>query len=301
MNFTKMHGAGNDYVFVNGFAESGNWPEISRQISDRHFGVGSDGLILATDSDIADIRMRMWNSDGSESEMCGNGLRCFVKFVLDHKILDGNPSLIRIETGAGILETKPIWNNGLVTTAIVDMGPPELRIQQIPVAIENASPSELSNLNTTIGESFNIDAGNILFDSTIDLPGRSFVVTGVSMGNPHAVAFIDDDVADVDLEYYGPLMENHPVFPNRVNFHIANIIDSTRIVTRTWERGAGQTLACGTGACAMLVSGRLHGLLDEKVTIEVPGGELLATWTGDGSVKLEGPVQKVFEGLWEGN
>ena len=301
MNFTKMHGAGNDYVFVNGFTESGNWPEISRQISDRHFGVGSDGLILATDSDVADIRMRMWNSDGSESEMCGNGLRCFVKFVLDHKILDGNPSLIRIETGAGILETKPIWNNGLVTTAIVDMGPPELRIQQIPVAIENASPSELSNLNTTIGESFNIDAGNILFDSTIDLPGRSFVVTGVSMGNPHAVAFIDDDVADVDLEYYGPLMENHPVFPNRVNFHIANIIDSTRIVTRTWERGAGQTLACGTGACAMLVSGRLHGLLDEKVTIEVPGGELFATWTGDGSVKLEGPVQKVFEGLWEGN
>lgn len=297
MNFTKMHGAGNDYVFVDGTSISADWPELARRVSDRHFGVGSDGLIVAARSDVADIKMRMWNSDGSESEMCGNGLRCFIKFVLDHKILRGQHKVVSVETGAGILSATPHLDKGSVTTASVQMGVPEVNVMQIPADPANAGYNDVTYLQSDVLSLLNSSPENILFDAAIKLPDRNFIVTAVSMGNPHAVAFIDDPVEGIDLDKYGPMMENHPAFPHRVNFHIANIQNSGRIVTRTWERGAGQTLACGTGACAMLVAGRLHGFLDETVVVKMPGGELTVSWTGIGSVTMEGPVEEVFNGV----
>ena len=278
MRFSKLHGAGNDYIYVDARGGERDWPELARQVSDRHFGIGADGLILLKNSEVADARMQMFNADGSEGMMCGNGIRCFIRFGLDNSALSQATTSFDIETASGVLNVRPIWESGAMTRASVGMGAPIFRSSDIPV---NA-PGEL----------------NPVLDYPITVNGSELPLTCVSMGNPHAVMFLDQPVEDYPLTTIGPKVENHPVFPARVNFEIVNVVDSGRIRVRVWERGSGITLACGTGACAAAVAARLHGLVDDQVAVEMPGGELEVSWSGDGEVILEGPVAHIFDGDW---
>ena len=277
MKFTKMHGAGNDYLYIDARSQSRDWPALSVAMSDRHTGVGSDGIILMLTSDKADLRMRMFNADGSEGEMCGNGIRCLVRFALGHGIASSDKAPVSVETLAGVLEVTPIWESGVISRARVGMGEPILRTEEIPV---------------------DLPGQELVMDHPLRVDGHSFDLTFVSMGNPHAVAFIDEPVDDVRLADIGPLVEHHALFPQRVNFEICNVLDSSRIRTRVWERGSGITMACGTGACAVAVAARLHGYIGDESTIELPGGELKISWPGQGEVVMEGPVAQVFEGEW---
>jgi diaminopimelate epimerase len=300
MRFTKMHGAGNDYVFVDGFDAKRDWAHVAKQASDRHFGIGSDGLIVAVPSSVADVRMRMWNSDGSEAEMCGNGIRCFAKFVLESGLVAAGPAALRVETGAGVLTVAPTWEDGRITRALVNMGVPVLRAVDVPADALALGPSDYSRLDSDLTQALGLSPQDLVFGAQAALGppsgGVSFVVTAVSTGNPHAVSFVDTPVADVPLERVGPMMEHHPAFPNRVNFHVVNVLGRDRLRSRTWERGAGETLACATGATGMVVAARLHGMVGDNVTVEVPGGELLISWPGHGSATMEGPVAEVFSG-----
>ena len=278
MRFSKLHGAGNDYIYVDARGGERDWPELARQVSDRHFGIGADGLILLKNSEVADARMQMFNADGFEGMMCGNGIRCFIRFGLDNSALSQATTSFDIETASGVLNVRPIWESGAMTRASVGMGAPIFRSSDIPV---NA-PGEL----------------NPVLNYPITVNGSELPLTCVSMGNPHAVMFLDQPVEDYPLTTIGPKVENHPVFPARVNFEIVNVVDSGRIRVRVWERGSGITLACGTGACAAAVAARLHGLVGNKVAVEMPGGELEVSWSGDGEVILEGPVAHIFDGDW---
>ncbi len=277
MKFTKMHGAGNDYVFVDGRAGERDWPALSVAMSDRHLGVGSDGVIVLQGANDADVRMSMFNADGSQGEMCGNGIRCFVRFAIDNGAVSADRSPITVETLAGVLEVSPGWDDGELTRASVSMGSPILEPADVPVLAPGPGPVLRHPL--TVG-------------------GRTFDLTFVSMGNPHAVAFIDEPVDDFPLHEIGPLVEHDPIFPNRVNFEIANVLDEATITARVWERGSGLTQACGTGACAIAVAARLRGLTCDDVTVALPGGELSVRWPGHGEVILNGPVAKVYEGTW---
>ena len=278
MRFSKLHGAGNDYIYVDARAGERDWTELARQVSDRHFGIGSDGLILLKNSDVADAKMQMFNADGSEGMMCGNGIRCFIRFGMDILALNQANISFDIETASGMLNVRPIWESGVITRASVSMGAPIFRPSDIPV---NAP-----------------DGMNPVMDYPITVDGVELLLTCVSMGNPHAVMFLDQPVEDYPLTTIGPKVENHPVFPARVNFEVVNVIDSGRIRVRVWERGSGITLACGTGACAAVVATRLQGLVGNKVAVELPGGELEVSWSGDGEVILEGPVAHIFDGDW---
>ena len=277
MRFKKYHGAGNDYVYVDARTEERDWPAIAVDISDRHKGVGSDGLILLKDSDVAEIRMQMLNADGSEGKMCGNGIRCFVRFGLDINALSSGPDSVKVETGAGVLTVTPMLANGEMTRASVGMGEPRLIPSEIPIALDGPGP---------------------IIDHPLSVEGAEHDITAVSMGNPHAVAFLDEDVDNYLLWQLGPQVEHHPLFPSRVNFEIVNVLGRNRLKVRVWERGSGITMACGTGACAAVVAARLHGLVDDVVEVELPGGTLSVTWSGQGEVVLEGPVEEVFEGIW---
>ena len=277
MRFTKMHGAGNDYVYIDARNQNRDWPALSVAMSDRHLGVGSDGIILILASDKADLRMRMFNADGSEGEMCGNGIRCFVRFALDNSIVASGKSPVSVETLAGVLLVTPVWKGDEMVQALVGMGEAILRPEDVPV---------------------NLPGQEVIIDYPLQVNGHSFDITCVSMGNPHAVAFIDEPVDDVRLHEIGPLVEHHAMFPKRVNFEIVNVIDSSTLKARVWERGSGLTMACGTGACAIAVAARLHGYIGDEVSIALPGGELKVSWPGQGEVILEGPVATVFEGDW---
>ena len=277
MRFAKMHGTGNDFVVIDARREQRDWPKLAVAMCDRHFGVGSDGILLVEPSIQADFRMRMFNPDGSESEMCGNGIRCFAKYVVEEGLTADKPNKLRVETGAGILELTPSGSNGHVERVLVSMGKPILTPKDIPVLATGPGP---------------------LIDHALTIDGRTLKVTCVSMGNPHAVAFIDTPVADFPLETIGPKVEHHPFFPRRVNFEIVNVLDRTHVVTRVWERGAGITLACGPGACAVAVAGRLKGLTDDAIENRLPGGLLKLRWDGSGPVYLEGPAELVFHGDW---
>lgn len=274
MKFTKMHGAGNDYVYVNCFAEQVENPvDVAIKVSDRNFGIGSDGLILIMPSDKADVRMRMFNSDGSESEMCGNGIRCVAKYAYDHGIV--NKKEITAETGAGIL-TLQLFTNAAnkVDKVRVNMGKPRLTRGEIPMtgAAEAKVASEpLNILHTT------------------------FNITCASMGNPHCVIFVED-VEHFQVEKYGPLIENHEIFPRRTNVEFVQIISRTEVRQRTWERGAGETLACGTGASAVCVAGVLNGLTEKKILNHLSGGDLELEWADDGFLYMTGPAVEVFSG-----
>ena len=280
MRFVKLHGAGNDYIYVDARERDMDWPDLARRVSDRHFGIGADGLILLRESESADARMQMFNADGSEGMMCGNGIRCFVRFGLDSFALDDARSSFDIETASGVLNVRPIREGGVMTRASVSMGEPELRPSRVPVA----APDDMERV----------------LNYPLAVDGSDILVSCVSMGNPHAVAFLDDPVDDYELTRIGPMVENHPFFPDRVNYEIVNVLSRDRMKVRVWERGSGITLACGTGACAAVVAARLNGLVDDDVTVELPGGDLRVSWPGDGEVVMEGPVARVFEGHWPG-
>ncbi len=274
-NFTKMHGAGNDYVYVNCFKEKlKNINETAKAVSDRHFGIGSDGLVLIRPSDKADFRMDMYNSDGTQAEMCGNATRCVGKYVHDKGLTDKTE--ITLETLAGIKILKLNLNDaGEVETVEVNMGSPEIVPKNIPIN---------SDLDRFIQEPVTVD-------------GREYRVTGVSMGNPHAVTFIDD-TDSLEIEKLGPKFENHPLFPKRINTEFAQIVDRKTIKMRVWERGAGETLACGTGACATLVAANLSDLVDDEADLALLGGTLHIRWDKEeNNIYMTGPARFVFDGI----
>ena len=274
MKFTKMHGAGNDYVYVNCFQERVDDPEQTAiKVSNRNFGIGSDGLILIMPSTVADVRMRMFNSDGSESEMCGNGIRCVAKYAYDHGIVTTKE--ITAETGAGILTLQLFIDDGnKVDKVRVNMGKPRLTRAEIPM---HGDPK-----GRVIAEPLNI-------------MHTTFQITCASMGNPHCVIFVDD-VASFQVEKYGPLIENHELFPRRTNVEFVEIISPTEVRQRTWERGAGETLACGTGASAVCVAGSLNEVTDKKILIHLSGGDLELECGEDGFLYMTGPAVEVFSG-----
>ena len=298
MRFTKLQGAGNDYIFMDGLREERDWPEIARRISDRHFGVGADGLIVVAPSKRAAVRMRMYNADGSEGEMCGNGIRCFAKFVLEREIVPARARTLDVETGAGVLMIAPYWERDCVVGARVNMGEPILCASDVPVDVSKMGPSDYGALDDSVTAPMGLAPDELAFDAPVTVNGVQFALTAVSMGNPHVTAFIDEPVWSVELDRLGPRVEHHEAFPARVNFHIANVIDRGHIVSRTWERGSGLTLACGTGASAIVVAARLHGYVDDVVRVEVPGGELVITWPGRGTVLMDGDAIEVFSGEW---
>lgn len=275
MKFTKMHGIGNDYVYVNCFEETVENPErVSELISDRHFGIGSDGLVLIMPSDKADFRMRMFNADGSEGMMCGNATRCIGKYVYDNGMTDKTE--ITLETKSGVKSLKLFPENGKVKTVLVDMGKAIIKPADIPVLAE--------------GEDF--------ISRQIEVNGAEETVTCVSMGNPHCVIFTDKNVDDFELEKIGPSFENHPLFPERINTEFANVIDGNTVKMRVWERGSGETWACGTGACATAVAACLNGHCkrDEEIRLMLRGGDLFITYKTDGTVLMRGSATTVFEG-----
>jgi diaminopimelate epimerase len=274
MKFTKMQGAGNDYVYVNCFEENVADPASTAiRVSDRNFGIGSDGLILIMPSEKADVRMRMFNSDGSESEMCGNGIRCVAKYAYDHGIVGKKE--ITAETGAGILTLQLFTgSDDKVEKVRVNMGAPRLVRREIPM----------------LGE-----AETRVVAEPLNILHTTFSITCVSMGNPHCVIFVDD-VENFQVEKYGPLIENHEMFPRRTNVEFVQVISRTEVRQRTWERGAGETLACGTGASAVCVAGFLNGLTDRRILNHLSGGDLELEWTEEGPVFMTGPAVEVFTG-----
>lgn len=280
MKFTKMHGCGNDYVYVNCFEESVSSPEqLAKAVSDRHFGVGSDGLVLILPSDTADCRMRMFNPDGSESEMCGNAIRCVAKYVYDKGII--HKSVVKVETLAGIKIIEVHTDkNDIAKTLTVDMGAPVTEAAEVPV-IAGTSP---------------------VTDLMLSAYERELRFTCVSMGNPHAVTFIDEAVRDFDVEKYGRFFETDSHFPRKANIEFAEIVSPERLKMRVWERGTGETLACGTGTCATVVAACLNGICPRKpVTVELLGGKLVIEWKGsDGHVYMTGPAEYTFEGEYYG-
>ena len=273
MKFTKLHGCGNDYVYVNLFEETIENPaELSIEISDRHFGIGSDGLITIGPSEVADFRMRIYNADGSEAEMCGNGIRCVAKYVYDHKLT--TKTEISVESGAGIKYLKLFVEEGKVSQVRVDMGEPILTPDLIPVVAD----------------------GEKVIDEEIEVCGKNWKMTCVSMGNPHAVVFVDD-VENFELEKYGPHFENHPRFPKRTNTEFVKVISRNEASMRVWERGSAETWACGTGTCATAMACILNGLTDNKVLVHLRGGDLTIEYDEKTNhVFMTGPATEVFNG-----
>lgn len=274
MKFTKMHGLGNDYVYVNCFEEKiDNPPAVARFVSDRHFGIGSDGLIMINPSKAADFEMEMYNADGSRGEMCGNGIRCVAKYVYDYGLTD--KTQISVETLGGIKYLDLTVEDGKVSQVKVDMGKPELEADLIPIISEREQ----------------------VIDEPIEVDGKEYHMTGVSMGNPHAVIYVDD-VKGLDLEKIGPKFENHERFPKRINTEFVHCIDRQTVEMRVWERGSGETLACGTGACAVAVSSILNNLTDTRVTVKLLGGDLQIEWDREKDrVFMTGPATVVFDGV----
>ena len=274
MKFTKMQGIGNDYVYVNCFEETVADPErVSEIISDRHFGIGADGLVLIMPSDKADFRMRMFNADGSEGNMCGNATRCLGKFVYDNHLTD--KTNITLETRSGIKKLTLYPENGKVKTVLVDMGKAVLKPADIPMNV----------------------SGDTFINKPITVDGKEVFITAVSMGNPHAVTYVDD-VDSLELEKIGPSFENHPLFPERVNTEFIKILDESTMQMRVWERGSGETWACGTGACSAKAASVLNGYFphDKEITVKLRGGDLFITYKSDGTVLMRGPAETVFTG-----
>lgn len=278
LNFTKMTGLGNDYIYINctDGVKIKNISEVTKKLSDRHTGIGADGLILIDkpSSLDSDFKMRIFNSDGSEAEMCGNGIRCVAKFIHDNNL--SNKDKLSIETLAGIKKVKLLEENGECNEVIVDMGEPIFQDKNIPYNVYEAFSKDLD----------------------LDILGEKMRFTVVSMGNPHAITFVED-VNKVDIEKYGPAIENNPIFPNRTNVEFVQIINKNNIKIRVWERGVGETFACGTGACAAVVASGLNGYTDEIVNVSLPGGKLKIEWGKDNHIYMQGPATTVFEGKLE--
>ena len=277
MRFTKMHGLGNDYIYVNAFEERVDDPAaLARAVSDRHFGVGGDGLVLIAPSRIADFQMIMYNADGSQSEMCGNASRCVAKYVYEHGLTD--KTAVTLETLAGVKTLHLTASDGRVQTVRVDMGEPILDCERVPCLLGKG----------------------IVRGAQIEALGRTFAVTPVSMGNPHGVIVVDEAPDDETLRRFGAALERHPAFPKKANIEFIRILARDRIRMRVWERGSGVTLACGTGACAALTAACLLGLTDRRAALVLDGGELLVEWDEEtGHVFMTGPAVEVFSGVYD--
>lgn len=276
MKFTKMQGAGNDYIYVNCFEETvNNISEVAKFVSDRHFGIGSDGLVLICPSDKCDFRMRMFNSDGSEAEMCGNAIRCVGKYVYDNKMTDKDE--ISVETLGGIKYLKLFVENDKVSSVKVDMGEPILKPSLVPLDCD--------------------DSLDLFVNKPVEVDGKTYNMTAVSMGNPHTIIYVDN-VKDFPVHVEGPKVENHKLFPRRVNTEFVELVDRSNLNMRVWERGAGETWACGTGACATLVATVLNNLCDRAAHLHLLGGDLFIEWNEkDNHVYMTGPAVTVFEGV----
>jgi len=271
MEFTKLQATGNDFILIDARRMEQDWVGIARDMCDRHYGVGADGLLLVLDSEMADFRMRIFNSDGSEAEVCGNGLRCFARYIIASGLIHQHE--LTIETLAGICKVEYCADDLLQ----VGMGVPKFKPEDIPVSVDK------------------VDIIPIL-DYPINVEGRKLTLSFVSMGNPHAVCFIEEPVTDFYLSELGPIIEHHPIFPQRTNFEVANVLSRREIEARVWERGVGETLACGSGACAVAIAAKLHNYVDSPVGIALPGGMLRVEWNGEEEAYLCGDAKMVFKG-----
>ena len=289
MKFSKLQATGNDFILVDARTMEGEWSKLARAMCDRHFGVGADGLILVQDSTIADLKMRIFNPDGSEAEVCGNGLRCFAKYAIEKGLVgkmssragQSNRSLT-IETLSGVRKVKAHMSGNKVNRVEVNMGLPQFQPEQIPVKVKVGIP---------------IASGPIL-DYPLVINGKKLTLSLLSMGNPHAVSFLSRPVADFPLAEIGPKVERHSMFPQRTNFEVARVLSRGKIEARVWERGVGETLACGSGACAIAVAAQLLDYVEPQVDIMLKGGTLTISWDRVGEVLLTGPVEEVFTGEW---
>ena len=284
MNFTKMHGAGNDFILVETNDTQRNWSKLAITMCDRHFGIGGDGLILVMPSDKADARMREFNPDGSEAEACGNGIRCLARFVFEKGLVGPEAEQISVETLAGIRKLKLLKKGNRLISIQAAMGKPAFGAQEIPVLLEQGGKKTVYI--------------KLMLSYPVTVEGTDLLLNFVSMGNPHAVFFQKSPVADFPLTQLGPKVEHLSIFPRRTNFEIARVINRKQIEVRVWERGAGETLACGSGACAVAVAAQLYGYADKKVDIKLPGGTLQIEWDGAGEVLMSGPAETVFTGEW---
>lgn len=274
-NFSKWHGLGNDFVIVNGLEESiENYEEMAIKVCDRHFGIGADGLVILLKSEIADFKMRIFNSDGSEAEMCGNVTRCMARYVFEQGLTDKKK--ITLETKAGIIKPELIFTNGILDTVRVDMGEPRLKRSEIPI-LGNADEQVVNQI---------LRVGDVEYN-----------ITCVSMGNPHCIIFVDD-LTLVDLSIIGPKIETDPVFPKKTNVEFVQVLNKKKLRMRVWERGAGVTMACGTGTCATLVAAVLNGKADRQATVELDGGSLFIEWGLDNHIYMSGPAVEVFRGKY---
>jgi len=271
MKFAKMQATGNDFILIEAGETDRDWSSLAKAMCQRHFGVGADGLILVLPSKVADIAMRFFNPDGSEAEACGNGLRCLARYAIDRGLVDAQE--LAVETPGG---TRMARVQGRLIQ--VEMGMPLFKAEAIPMLVEKEV--------------------DIIFDYPIEVQGQKLLLTCLSMGNPHAICFLDEPVANFALFELGPKVEKRPIFPNRVNFEVANVLGRKKVRARVWERGVGETLSCGTGACAIAVAARLHDLVDSHVDIILPGGTLTVDWDGVGEVMLSGSAELVFWGEW---
>jgi diaminopimelate epimerase len=277
MKFAKMHGAGNDFLVVESAGEERDWASLSAAMCERHLGVGADGLMLVLPSSKADFRMRLFNADGSEAEVSGNGVRCLVKYAVERGIASARDDRVTIEAVHDVLEAQIFREGGKVVRARLSMGQPRFQPKEIPLQADVKAP---------------------VLDYEIEIEGKRIPVSCMSIGNPHAVHFLDGDVREYPLESIGPKVENHPAFPARVNYGVAHVVSRERMDVRVWERGAGETLACGSGCCAAMVMANLKGCVAGTVDITQTGGLLTVEWDGRGDVYLTGPAEFVFAGEW---
>lgn len=296
MKFSKLQATGNDFILIDARTMKGEWSKLAQAMCDRHFGVGADGLILVQDSTIADLKMRIFNSDGSEAEISGNGLRCFAKYVIEKGVialmkseslraesrLHRDNRSLTIETLSGLRKAKAYMSGNKVNQVEVNMGQPQFQPELIPVKLKVDIP---------------IVSGPIL-DYPLVIDGKKVFLSLISMGNPHAVSFLSQPVADFPLAELGPKVERHPMFPQRTNFEVAKVLSRGKIEARVWERGVGETLACGSGACAIAVAAQLLDYAENQVDIILKGGTLTVSWDRVGEVLLTGPVEEVFTGEW---
>jgi diaminopimelate epimerase len=279
MKFVKMQGTGNDFLFIEAEPDSHDWEALSRAICDRHYGVGADGLILVLPSARADVAMRLFNVDGSEAEVSGNGVRCLVKYAVECGLAAAASGRVVVEAASGLLEAEVLREGERVTAVRLAMGEPRFLPAEIPLLADMEPP---------------------VLDLPLEIEGQRLRVSCLSMGNPHAVLFFAQPIARYPLERVGPAVEHHPSFPQRVNFGVARVLGRDRMELRVWERGVGETLACGSGSCAAMVAARLHNLVEGRVDISQPGGTLTVDWDGRGEVYLTGPAEFVFAGEWPG-
>ncbi len=286
MKFTKVQGAGNDFVLVETSSIQRDWSQLAIAVCDRHFGIGADGLLLMLPSDVADFQMRIFNADGSEANACGNGLRCLVNYFAEMKLADSGTWEVSVDKMAGLRRAEVRKVGGKVTKVKTGMGIPGFGEKDIPVIIEKGGIVDIKSMIT----------------SSFSIAGREMELNLVSMGNPHAVYFCQDSVSDFPLSQLGPKVEHNKAFPKGVNFEVARVVNRRLIEARVWEIGVGETMACGSGACAITVAARLHGYVDDDVDIKLPGGILEVEWDGMGEAFLSGPVESVFTGEWpDGN